>query len=197
MTSPRLLSPSDFRRVPWRNGGGATQEIATWPADARADAFAGRVSIAAIDRDGAFSSWPGVDRTFVLLEGDGVVLSHDGVDVVVRALHEPYCFPGDVACDCRLVGRPARAFNLMVRRAGARGELVVADRASAIGAGWRFGVCYAARGSSECLLAGRAPVTIAAGQALVVAADAPGATMHVNPVEPGAVALVAALDGTD
>lgn len=193
MTSTRLLSPRDFRRVPWRNGGGTTSQIATWPAQVQGDAFAGRVSIAEIDRDGAFSAWPGIDRTLVLLEGDGVVLASDGAEVELRSPLEPYRFPGDAACECRLVGGPARAFNLMVRRGEARGALVVADAAAAIAGEWRFGLCYAARGACECLLAGRAPVTVATGQALVVDGDEPIGALHVNPIDAGAVAIVATI----
>jgi environmental stress-induced protein Ves len=194
MTSFRLLSPRDFRRVPWRNGGGTSSEIASWPAHAGGDAFAGRVSIAGIERDGAFSTWPGVDRALVLLDGDGIVLAHDGAKAELRPLDEPYRFPGDHACECRLVGGPARAFNLMVRRGDARGELVVADAAMAIAGAWRIGVCYAARGSCECLLAGRAPVAVGAGHALVVDGAGPIGTLHVNPIDAGAVAVLALLE---
>lgn len=194
MTPHRLLSPRDFRRMPWKNGAGRTAEIARWSRDAGEGDFAWRVSIAEIERDGAFSAWPGVDRTFVLLDGDGVVLVHDDVAVEIRARHEPYRFAGERACTCRLVGGPARAYNLMIRRGRASGALVVADGAAAIAGPFRFGVCYAAEGASECLLPGQAPIALAPGQALVTEGDAPVASMHVNPVDGGAVALVAALD---
>lgn len=193
MTTCRLHTQHDFRRVPWRNGGGTTAEIATWPADAGGDAFVGRVSIANLDRDSVFSAWPGIDRTFVLLDGDGVVLAHDGAEVTLAALHDPYRFSGDRSSSCRLVGGPARAFNLMVRRGEARGEVVVAGGASAIAGLWRSCVCYAVRGKSECLLAGRAPMSLAEGCAFVVDAREPDAALHVNPLERGAVAIVASL----
>ena len=51
MPAHRLLAPRDFRRMPWKNGAGRTSEIASWPDGAGADAFAGRVSIAEIERD--------------------------------------------------------------------------------------------------------------------------------------------------
>ncbi|HQU50273.1 MAG TPA: HutD family protein [Casimicrobiaceae bacterium] len=193
MTSFRLLSPRDFRCVPWRNGGGTTMEIATWPPEARAGEFRGRVSIARLDRDGAFSTWPGIDRTFLLLDGAGVVLAHDAGEVALAALHEPYRFSGDRASSCRLVGGPARAFNLMVRRGEAHGEVALAEGASALGGRWRAGVCYAVRGACECLFAGRAPVSVAEGGALVVDEREPETVLHVNPLEQGAVAVVASL----
>ncbi|MCC6380344.1 MAG: HutD family protein [Burkholderiales bacterium] len=194
MTISRLLSPRDFRRMPWRNGGGTTAEIMTWPEGAGGHAFVGRASIADIGRDGAFSAWPGFDRTIVLVDGDGIALEYEGQTVELAALHEPYRFPGDSACDCRLLRGPARAFNLMIRRGGASGRVVVVDGASAIAGGWRFGVCYAVRGTSECLLAGRAPIPVGPGQALVIDDPDPGAPMHVNPVDGGAVAIVVSVD---
>ena len=77
MTPHRLLAPRDFRRMPWKNGAGRTAEIAAWSPDTGDAGFAWRVSIAEIERDAAFSAWRGVDRTFVLLDGDGVVLAID------------------------------------------------------------------------------------------------------------------------
>ena len=153
-----------------------------------------RVAIAEIERDGPFSVYPGVDRTFVLLEGEGVVLVHDDVEIALTVPNEPYHFSGDSACKCRLVGGPSRAYNLMVRRDRARGTLVVADRAAAVTGPFRFGVCYAASGASECLLPGHAPIGLAPGTALVTDGASVLASMHVNPVDGGAVAFVAAID---
>ena len=193
MTVHRLIAPREFRRMPWKNGGGHAAEIAAWP-PARHEDFAWRVAIAEIERDGPFSAYPGVDRTFVLLEGEGVVLVHDDIEIALTVPNEPYHFPGDSACMCRLVGGPSRAYNLMVRRDRARGTLVVADRAAAVTGPFRFGVCYAASGASECLLPGHAPIGLAPGTALVTDGASVLASMHVNPVDGGAVAFVAAID---
>jgi hypothetical protein len=72
--------------------------------------------------------------------------------------------------------------------------VVIVDGAAAIARPCRFGICYAARGACECLLPGRAPIAIAAGQALVVDGDDRIASMHVNPIDADAVAIVAAID---
>ena len=191
MTAHRLISPREFRRMPWKNGGGHAAEIAAWP-DGAHDGFAWRVAIADIERDGPFSTYAGVDRTFVLLDGEGVVLTHDDVEVALTVPHEPYRFAGEAACRCRLVGGPSRAYNLMVRRDRARGTIVVTDAPYAAPGPFRFGVLYAATGASECLLPAHAPIALAPGAALVT--DGAGATMHVNPVDGGAVAIVAMLD---
>jgi hypothetical protein len=46
MTGQRVLSPADYRRMPWKNGAGRTTEIAVHPAGAALDAFDWRVSVA-------------------------------------------------------------------------------------------------------------------------------------------------------
>ncbi|MCG3056381.1 HutD family protein, partial [Escherichia coli] len=64
--------------TPWKNGGGATREIAVWPPGAAMESFAWRISVADIADDGPFSAFPGVDRQIALLEGAGVHLqAHD------------------------------------------------------------------------------------------------------------------------
>src|SRR6185369_11614525 len=77
----RLLTPSDYRPMPWKNGGGRTIEIAVHPVGATLDAFQWRVSIADIERDGPFSRFPGIDRTIVLLEGAGMHLRSASRDI--------------------------------------------------------------------------------------------------------------------
>ena len=61
----------------------------------------------------------------------------------------------------------------------------------------RFGLCYAAEGASECLLPGRAPIAVAEGNALLIDGEERTVSMHVNPIDAGAVAIVAALDAPD
>ena len=74
----RVLTPADYRRMPWKNGGGHTTEIAAEPPGAGMASFAWRVSVADIAHDGPFSAFPGVDRTLVLLAGDGMRLATAG-----------------------------------------------------------------------------------------------------------------------
>ena len=48
--------------TPWKNGGGATRELACWPPGAGIDAFDWRVSVASVAASGPFLAYPGVDR---------------------------------------------------------------------------------------------------------------------------------------
>jgi environmental stress-induced protein Ves len=65
-----------YRAMPWRNGRGFTREIAREPA--RGEAFAWRLSLADIDRDGEFSAYPGFRRALVLVAGNSLHLRFAG-----------------------------------------------------------------------------------------------------------------------
>jgi environmental stress-induced protein Ves len=116
---------------PWKNGGGVTREIAAWspgahPAGGGAalDAFAWRVSVADVAQPGPFSRFDGVDRTLVLLSGAGMVLVEaNGTRHVLDVPLARADFAGEAAIDAMLVDGATRDFNLMTRRALARGAL--------------------------------------------------------------------------
>lgn len=191
-TSYQLLAPADYRRMPWKDGGGHTAEIATHPAGAGLTEFVWRVSVADVTQDGPFSRFPGVDRTLVLLSGDGMHFSGSGSPMELHARFEPITFAGEAAIDCALTRGPTRDFNLMVRRDAASGEVVVVRDSGVALAPAHAYVCYGAEGASECLVAGHAPIALAQDHAVVVlgvgTAVTPG--LHVSPCSPGAVALV-------
>lgn len=189
--SHRLLAPADYRKMPWKNGGGVTWQIATAPPGASLDAFEWRVSIARIDRDGPFSAFPGIDRTLVLLSGKGMNLTAGGNATDVRVPYHPVRFAGEAEIECALVDGPTRDFNLMVRRgAGACDVHVVRDERATMPPASAF-VCYSAAGACECLLAGAPPVEVACEHALVV--EGADVALRVNPVSRDAVMLVAAI----
>ena len=85
--SARRFALADIVPTPWKNGGGATREIACWPPGTGLDSFDWRISVATIAADGAFSVFAGIDRSITLLSGDGVRLhgehgTHRGKGVV-------------------------------------------------------------------------------------------------------------------
>jgi environmental stress-induced protein Ves len=112
----RLLKPADYVRMPWKDGGGQTTQIAVHPSDSTLSTFDWRVSFADVAVDGPFSQFAGVDRILVLLSGAGMLLSGDAHAVELRAPFEPYAFSGDDEISCALVDGPVRDFNLMMRR---------------------------------------------------------------------------------
>lgn len=109
------LRQADYARMRWKNGAGWTTEIAHAPADDRG--FAWRVSIAEVDADAPFSAFPGVDRSLLVLAGEGMALVlDDGAPVLLRPLGEVLRFPGEAVVHARLLGGPNRDFNVMTRR---------------------------------------------------------------------------------
>ena len=117
MRDIQLLRAGDHRRMPWRNGGGETLEIVIAPPGATADDFDWRVSMATVATDGPFSSFPGVDRTLVVLEGDGMILAiAERPAIEVRAGDPPLAFPADAATMATLSARAITDLNVMTRR---------------------------------------------------------------------------------
>lgn len=99
----------------WRNGGGETREIISWPVG-QSD-FEWRASIATIAADGPFSLFAGIDRSIALLSGEGVYLrSEQAVDHALTQIGAPYSFSGEVPITATLVGGVTTDFNIMTRR---------------------------------------------------------------------------------
>ena len=118
MSVARVIRVDDVPPQRWRNGGGWTRELLAWPS---ANDWRVRVSVADIESDGPFSSFPGVQRFFAVLEGAGVELTVDGRPQQVRPDGAVAHFSGDATTQCRLLGGPTRDLNLMVR--GANGAM--------------------------------------------------------------------------
>jgi environmental stress-induced protein Ves len=74
MSSIQHLLATDRPAVPWKNGQGRTWQVAAHPEGADVSHFDWRISIAEISQDGAFSAFPGVDRTIAVIDGAGVEL---------------------------------------------------------------------------------------------------------------------------
>jgi environmental stress-induced protein Ves len=117
-----LVHTDDVPPQAWRNGGGTTRELLCWPSTLE---WAFRVSVADITRDGPFSSFPGIERWFAVIEGAGVVLSFGGKKRRVRVGDLPLQFNGGDAPGCRLVDGSTRDLNLMLR--GGRGVMRIAE----------------------------------------------------------------------
>lgn len=114
-----LIPANAYRRVRWRNDAGWTREIIAAPDD---DAISDlpwrwRMSIAEIERDGAFSTFPGVERECMLLRGDGLRLRFGAG--ATRMLSPPFGrlrFEGERDVDANLVDGRVEVLNLMWKR---------------------------------------------------------------------------------
>jgi environmental stress-induced protein Ves len=110
-----VLRETGYTAVPWKNGGGITQEILRVPADATE--FDWRLSLATIDRAGPFSAFDGYHRTLVLVRGTGVELNF-GLHGLAK-LSTPgqlASFDGGWATTCTLLDGPSTDLNLIVSK---------------------------------------------------------------------------------
>ena len=135
----RHLKAENYRRQPWKNGGGFTTELMVEPlppalcshtivpAGARGrGGFLWRLSIAHVEQSGPFSDFAGYERTIVLLSGDGMELDFDEAPTArIDRSEEPFVFDGGWKANCRLIGGPVKDLNLIVDRALAHAELRV------------------------------------------------------------------------
>jgi environmental stress-induced protein Ves len=109
-----VLRQQAHQRMPWRNGGGVTSEVARSPSEGRDADFDWRVSFAEVDQSGEFSSFPGVDRTIILVDGPAMVLDFPDRRHVLNA-HQAFAFDGAATVHCTVTA-PTRDLNVMVRR---------------------------------------------------------------------------------
>lgn len=113
----RVLRSADYRRMPWKNGGGETMEIAVFPAGAALDDFGWRLSMARVASDGPFSLFQGINRSLCILEGAGVALTvGDAPPLRLDRESDPFFFPADAETSAALVDGPITDLNLMTRR---------------------------------------------------------------------------------
>lgn len=113
-----LLPAAGYRRMPWKNGGGETFEIAVSPPDASLEDMDWRISMAIVASDGPFSSFPGVDRTLTILDGEGMQLELGAERTPFRLSPQsaPFHFPADVPTAAQLLGGTVTDLNVMTRR---------------------------------------------------------------------------------
>ncbi|MDD1967916.1 HutD family protein [Pseudomonas putida] len=122
MTQLTLLRAVNYPRMPWKNGGGSTEEI-TRDAGEGLDGFGWRLSIADIGESGGFSVFDGYLRIITVLQGAGMTLNIDGQDSEALLPSDPFAFSGDSQVSCTLLDGPIRDFNLIYSPARYRARL--------------------------------------------------------------------------
>ncbi|MGE0579153.1 HutD/Ves family protein [Reyranella sp.] len=114
----RRLSPRDYRRTPWKNGGGITTDIAH-------DGEVWRFSRTPITTPAPFSDYAGFDRIQVLVSGRGLVLETPDGEIDVRTPFRPVRFAGELAIVSRLEAGPVEVLNLLGDRSRVALDLAV------------------------------------------------------------------------
>jgi len=193
----RIVSPDRYRRMPWKNGGGETIEIAIFPSNADLDTFAWRISTAIVGSDGPFSMFRGVDRTLSILSGNGISLSVGDDERMLDQDTAPFSFPADVPAVARLIDGPITDLNVMTRRAGWRHKVrrcrMRAGEALTLDPTARWTVVFCQNGAIEAD-DGTSPSLLTSNATLLIEDDAHGWALRAT--EP-TKAFVIEIDRTD
>ena len=105
----KIISARSFVTSPWKNGGGITHEIAKQHSG---DSFDWRLSVAEVERDGAFSLFSGCQRCLTVIAGHGMMLERNGGNLAADVM-APVWFSGNDEIYGRLRNGPCRDFNLI------------------------------------------------------------------------------------
>lgn len=111
--TPSIVRLRDCPPVPWLNGGGTTRML--WSDADRQGGFDRRISIATIEAPGPFTLLPGVDRSLLLFDGDGLELEVDGHRLSLQP-SVPLVFSGEQAVHVPADQAAVRVLNVMTRR---------------------------------------------------------------------------------
>jgi uncharacterized protein len=187
----RIIRPSEYRRMPWKNGGGETVEIAVAPAGASLDAFDWRVSMAHVASSGPFSRFAGVDRTLAVLEGSGIRLSVAGRETVPLGRDTPpFGFSGDDPAEAELIDGAIEDLNVMTRRATHRHRLsrLAATAPVSLRREGEFLLVVARGAAARASVAGEEHALAADATVLIDQADAP--RLDIAPAAPAQLYVI-------
>lgn len=117
---------------PWRNGRGMTRVIASGSFGQNPAQWDYRISVADISDSGPFSTFNGIERSSLLLDGQSILLT-DGEErrLQVSPL-EIIRYDGEWPLNAFIGSSPARFLNVMTRRRFAAGTLRVLNGVSAV-----------------------------------------------------------------
>jgi environmental stress-induced protein Ves len=122
MTHPHLthLDPDQFRRTPWKNGGGMSLDIAgahsTGGLEDGYDGMLWRFGRTSILQPGPFSDLTGYDRLQLVLNGAGLVLETPEGEIDLRQPLQPVRYDGGTPIVTRLEHGPVEVINLIADR---------------------------------------------------------------------------------
>lgn len=176
----RVLRPSDYKRMPWKNGRGTTTELAIHPAGAEHD-FDWRISIADIASNGPFSTFAGYDRVIGLLEGVGMELRFDAADPVRLERRLQFArFAGEWKTEGVLIAGAVRDFNVIAKRDTVRADVLhrplVGPMVFFRDTAW---FVYLADGTAEARCGGES-ISLEAGASLLLPAESGGQRVVIS-----------------
>ncbi len=197
----RVLRQGDYISQAWKNGKGTSRRIASFPEGAGfGDALLWQLSLPMIAADSPFSAFPGFDRQFMILYGNGVRLTfnHPAEGIAfgktIAAPLQPFGFRGEWPADCALLDGPVEDFSLLTRRGEitARLELRALHATSVVEkAAADTLLIYSARGSTRVF--GRHDAAKLEEQDCMIESAADAASFSLSPENGRAVAAVLTL----
>lgn len=111
-----IISPSQFKTIPWKNGLGETTELAI-SHNGTLNSFDWRLSIASVVNDGLFSDFSGYQRQLILIEGNGIDLQHDNGKTDQLDQHlKTANFDGGCKTVGKLISGSIKDFNVMTNQ---------------------------------------------------------------------------------
>jgi environmental stress-induced protein Ves len=109
----KLYTQDIFKTLPWKNGGGVTQELLLKP---RVSDYNLRLSVAKVEGNGPFSFFPGYNRHLLILDGTGINLTIEGQCRKITKEDDELFFPGEASVFATLLVGPVTDFNVMINR---------------------------------------------------------------------------------
>ena len=109
-----IISPQEFKTVPWKNGKGETIELSI-SEGGTLEKFDWRISMASVVEDGSFSDFSGYERALILVKGNGIRLQYDSKrkDEQINFL-DIAKFDGSLKTSGILQSGPINDFNIIV-----------------------------------------------------------------------------------
>jgi len=159
-----IVRSGDREPTPWKNGQGSTREIGRRLLGVRGPRFVWRLSVSDLDKDADFATFPGVERSTTLIDGDGLTLDVGGDEHALTPF-EPYRFDAEAETHARLNHGPVSILNVMTVSNRMSAQVKVVDLST----------------ERALTIAGTTLVVLLSGGAGVYAAD--GATGTLAPLD--------------
>lgn len=121
MPTTEIMRFAELTEHPWKNGGGITREIA---GASVGGARVWRLSLADVARDGAFSVFAEYVRVLTVVQGEGMMLQHNGGSIDARPWR-PVRFSGALPIDAELKSGASTNLNLMFNPDYCEGDVAV------------------------------------------------------------------------
>lgn len=188
----------DYHRMPWKNGGGVTTELARFPQDANTDQLIWRLSRAEIKASGPFSYFAHIDRSLALLSGRYLKLQvseQNGTlqEVLMDEASLPFRFLGEMPVFAMLEHDQDSVLNLnfMSRRTVCHHYMQRLDQGvhDIQASDAQQLLIYCVKGIAELHLTGKANVYMQEEDLILLDEDRPHAGIHLRVIAPDSACL--------